>query len=162
MLDGAFLFAAFAAAVGSGLIAGTFFAFSSFVMRALGRLPPAEGMAAMQSINVVVLNPVFLGVFLGSTVLSAVAAAGGWYRWGKPGAACLLAGAALYLLGTFLVTGIFNVPLNNALAEVTPSDPAAAGRWTQYMNCWTAWNHVRTVAALGATAAFIQALRAWE
>jgi len=44
-------------ALGSGLIAGAFFAFSTFVMGALGRLPAAHGIAAMQSINVVVINP---------------------------------------------------------------------------------------------------------
>jgi uncharacterized membrane protein len=40
------------AALGCGLNAGVFFAFSSFVMAALRRLPPAQGIAAMQSINV--------------------------------------------------------------------------------------------------------------
>ena len=53
-------------ALGCGLIAGVFFAFSSFVMKALSRIPAAQGIAAMQSINVVVLNPVFLGVFFGA------------------------------------------------------------------------------------------------
>jgi uncharacterized membrane protein len=52
------------AALGCGLIAGVFFAFSAFVMKALGRLPPAEGIAAMQSINIAVINPVFLTAFL--------------------------------------------------------------------------------------------------
>lgn len=55
-------------ALGSGLIAGVFFAFSTFVMTALARRPPAEGMAAMQAINVAVLNPLFLGVFVGTAV----------------------------------------------------------------------------------------------
>ena len=48
--------ATFLAAIGSGLIAGVFFAFSTFVMRALGRRPPTEGMAAMQAINVAVIR----------------------------------------------------------------------------------------------------------
>ncbi len=60
------------AALGSGLIAGTFFVFSAAIMTALGRLPPQEGIRAMQSINRVILNPIFLGVFLGTGVLSAV------------------------------------------------------------------------------------------
>ena len=41
----------FIAALGSGLVAGIFFAFSNFVMKALARVPPAQGVAAMQSIN---------------------------------------------------------------------------------------------------------------
>ena len=53
----------FVAAVGSGVVAGIFFAFSNFVMKALARVPPAQGIAAMQSINVVVLNRWFFAVF---------------------------------------------------------------------------------------------------
>ncbi len=46
-------------AVGCGLMAGFFFAFSICVMKALEALPPAQGIAAMQSINVAVINPCF-------------------------------------------------------------------------------------------------------
>lgn len=53
-----------AALIGSALIGGAFFAFSSFVMKALARLPFTEGIATMQSINIVVINPLFLGTFL--------------------------------------------------------------------------------------------------
>ncbi len=42
----------FAAVLGSGLVAGIFFAFSSFVMRALGQLRENQGIAAMKAINV--------------------------------------------------------------------------------------------------------------
>ena len=38
------------ATVGSALIAGVFFAFSTFVITALSRLPAEQGVAAMQSI----------------------------------------------------------------------------------------------------------------
>ena len=49
----------FVSALGSGLIAGFFFAFSIVVMKALAQQPPPQGIAAMQSINIAVLNPVF-------------------------------------------------------------------------------------------------------
>ena len=146
-------------ALGTGLIAGVFFAFSSFVMRALARLAHPRGMAAMQSINVAVLNPVFLGVFLGTAVLCAGALIAGLFRRDAPGAVFVLAGAVLYLAGTFLVTIAANVPWNDALAAVAPDDPRAAETWTLYSRRWTAWNHVRTLAALAASASFIVALR---
>lgn len=41
-----------AAALGAGALGGVFYAFSSFVMPALERLPDAQGLQAMQSINV--------------------------------------------------------------------------------------------------------------
>lgn len=163
MTDDGLLFALkLASALGCGLIAGVFFAFSSFVMRAFARLPPAEGMAAMQSVNVAVLNPLFLGVFLGTALLCGLAAAASWLRWSGPGSAWLLAGALLYLVGTFLVTVAFNVPRNEALAAVSavsPASPEAAKLWAGYLVSWTAWNHVRTAAALAAAAAFSVSLR---
>ena len=58
------------ALLGSALIGGIFFAFSNFIMKALAKLPAAEGIAAMQSINVVVLNKWFLGVFTGTALVS--------------------------------------------------------------------------------------------
>jgi uncharacterized membrane protein len=147
------------AALGSGLIAGVFFAFSSFVMKALSRIPAAEGIAAMQSINVVVLNPVFLSVFVGTAAACLIAIVFAWLRWNQPGAGYLLAGGLLYLIGTFLVTVAFNVPRNDVLAAVAPVDPESAKLWAGYVSSWTAWNHVRTVAALAAAASFSLALR---
>ena len=152
-------FLALSAALGCGLIAGVFFAFSAFVMRAFARLPPAEGIAAMQSVNVAVLNPLFLTVFMGTAAACVVAIVFSWLRWREPGAAYLLAGGLLYLVGTFLVTIAFNVPRNDALAAVAPADPESAKLWASYLTSWTAWNHVRTVAALTAAALFTLAFR---
>lgn len=139
-------------ALGSGLIAGVFFAFSSFVMKALARIQPPQGIAAMQSINIVVINPLFLGAFLGTAVACLVLAVSTLFAWGAPGAAYLLAGGLLYVIGTFLVTMVFNVPLNNALAAVDPTGAEGVRLWTVYLSRWTAWNHVRTAAALVAAA----------
>ena len=83
----------FAAALGSGLMAGTFFAFSVFVMGALGRLPPEQGIAAMQSINIVVINRVFLAVFAGTAVISAALALTAVLGWHADGADWILTGS---------------------------------------------------------------------
>lgn len=146
------------AALGSGLIAGVFFAFSTFVMKALARLPPSEGIAAMQAINVTVLNPWFLGVFFSTAVACVVALFVALTHWREPGAVYLLVGGAFYLIGTFLVTIVFNVPKNQALASNAPSGPDAANVWTGYLVSWTNWNHVRTAAAFVAAALFSIAL----
>lgn len=145
-------------ALGCGLIAGVFFAFSTFIMKALARLPSGQGMAAMQSINVVVLNPWFLGAFFGTGVACILALISSLMRWHEPGAVYLFAGSALYLVGTLLVTIVFNVPRNQSLASVAATDPDGANRWAGYITSWTAWNHVRTIAALAAAASFSVAL----
>lgn len=148
----------FCAALGCGLVAGTFFAFSTFIMKALGRVPPAQGMAAMQSINVTVINPSFMGALFGTGAVCVFLAVTALRSWHEPGAVCLLVGSLLYVLGTVGVTIVFNVPLNNALAAVGPDSAEGAKLWRHYLVKWTAWNHVRTAAALAAAAALTIAL----
>ena len=149
----------FLLALGSGLIAGAFFAFSSFVMGALGRLPAAQGIAAMQSINVVVINPVFLGVFMGTALLALLAAGYAFFHLSTPGMGYVALGGLLYVIGCFAVTAFGNVPLNDALVPLDPGSTEAAEFWTRYLKEWVMWNHVRTVASLAASGAFIWALR---
>jgi uncharacterized membrane protein len=146
-------------ALACALVAGFFYAFSIGVMKALEKLPPPQGIAAMQSINVAVINPWFLGVFLGTALASGFAVVASLVRWRVPGAPLWLLGGVLYLAGTFAVTMLFNVPRNNALAALAPASPDAAAFWTNYLSAWTAWNHVRMLAALAATASFTLALR---
>jgi uncharacterized membrane protein len=141
-----------AAALGCGLMAGVFFAFSAFVMRALARLPPAHGIAAMQSINVAVINPWFMTAFLGTGLGCLLLAVSSLLRAEGSETVHLLAGSLLYLVGTVLVTLVFNVPRNDALAAVDPSSAEGARLWAGYVRGWSAWNHVRTAAALAAAA----------
>ena len=138
------------ALLGSALVGGVFFAFSSFLMKALERVPPGEGIGAMQSINVVVLNASFLGAFIGTAVVSLGAGGLALAGWDRPSAPFFLGGALCYVVGTFLVTGLGNVPLNDRLAAVSASDPTALEVWQHYLSRWTMWNHVRTAAAMAA------------
>lgn len=157
-MDQALFVVTLLSALGCGLIAGAFFAFSSFVMKALGRLPPEQGIAAMQSINVVVINPVFLGVFVGTAIACGVLAVSSLFRLHAAGSGYVLAGGALYVIGTFVVTMTMNVPRNNALAAADPKSADGASIWADYLSSWTAWNTVRTIAALLACASLIAAL----
>ncbi len=134
--------------LGSALVGGIFFAFSSFVIKALARVPSAEGIGAMQSINVVVLNPSFLAAFIGTAVVSLGAVVLALAGWGRPSAPFFLGGALFYLVGTLLVTMLGNVPLNDQLAAVSATDPGARDVWEHYVSRWIVWNHVRTAAAM--------------
>ncbi len=157
-MDQALFVVTLVSALGCGLIAGAFFAFSSFVMKSLARLPAEQGIAAMQSINIVVINRWFMGAFFG-TALACLAAATAGARLEHAATAYLIAGSVLYVIGTIGVTMACNVPRNDALASLIPSAPQAAALWQNYLSTWTAWNTVRTVAAFAASAAFILALR---
>ena len=140
--------------LGCGLIAGVFFAFSNFVMNALSRLTPAQGIAAMQSINITVINPWFMTVFLG-TAATCIFLAFSSLKWHQSGAAYLLIGSLLYLVGTVGVTIAFNVPLNDALAKIEPGSAEGAKLWASYLVSWTMWNHIRALAAFAAAGLLI-------
>lgn len=144
--------------LGCGLIAGVFFAFSTFVMKALAQQPPAQGITTMQSINITVINPWFMTAFLGTAATCLFLAIASLLKWYQPGAVYLLVGSLIYLIGTFLVTMVGNVPLNEALAIADPNSTDGAKLWATYLINWTLWNHVRTVAAILATASLTIAI----
>lgn len=149
--------AVLAAALGSGLMAGLFFAFSNFVMRALGRLPPEEGVAAMQAINKTVQNALFFLVFFGTAALSLLLAVLALVDRQGAGSGLLLAGALSYLFGNLAVTVGRNVPLNQALARRDPAAAETAAYWRSYQRAWTAWNHLRSVSGAAAMLLFAAA-----
>jgi uncharacterized membrane protein len=158
MIDEVLFVLTLLSALGCGLIAGVFFAFSAFVMKALSRLPAAHGIAAMQSINVTAITPLFMAALFGTAAACVLLAVLSLSLWHKPGAAYLLAGSLLYLVGTILVTIILNVPRNEALAAVDPASADSASLWRGYLRGWTAWNHVRAAAALAGAALLAIAL----
>ena len=131
-----------ATAIACAAVGGVFLAFSSFVMRALTRIPPEQGIAAMQSINIVVINPVFMTALFGTGVACAAWALYAVMQWHGAASACLIGGSLSYLLGTIVVTMVCNVPLNGALAAMNPASSNAASSWAEYARQWTAWNHV--------------------
>jgi uncharacterized membrane protein len=147
------------AAVGAGVSGGVFFAFSTFVMKALGRLPDGEAISAMNAINKAAPSPVFMLALFGTGAVSVALSVVALRHLDQSWAAYVLIGGALYLV-CLVLTMAYHVPHNEALALVDPRSPGAARAWAQYHSPWTAWNHVRTVTALAGATAFISALRA--
>jgi uncharacterized membrane protein len=160
MSDAIFLTLTFATALGSAIVGGVYFGFSAFIMKALARLPPAHGIAAMQSINVTVITPWFLIPFIGTAIAAGALILVVALGWGDVEVAVIVVGAGLYLIGSFGVTIACNVPRNDELALVEPDSAAAVTTWRRYLPSWTAWNTVRTVASLGAAAMLMGGLAA--
>ena len=134
-------------AISSGLMAGTYFAFSSFIMQSLSALDGVEGMRAMNAINEVILRSLFMPLFFASAVFALVLVGGGLWTWGEPDSLWATAAGSIYVIGMFGVTALFNVPLNNALAKAGgESNPEQV--WAHYCTVWTRWNSIRAVASL--------------
>jgi uncharacterized membrane protein len=143
---------AIATALGSGLTAGVWFTFSGFVMPALNRLAPAEGIGAMQSINRLAVTPPLIIVMFATALGCLGLAVWALVSLGQVEAWLVLAAAALYLIGTMGVTRAANVPRNDALERLDAHGPGAAESWAWYVREWTVWNSVRLVASLAAAA----------
>ncbi|MFB9149719.1 anthrone oxygenase family protein [Roseovarius ramblicola] len=142
-------------ALGMALVAGVFLAFSDFVMRALGLARGLAGVEAMQAINREVYGSAFLVALLG---LAPVAVALGLYavmRAEGSAAPWFIAGAALYVIGTVLVTMLGNVPMNKRLDAMATDAPETLVYWRQYARRWTRFNHLRTLASGLAAGAFM-------
>ncbi len=145
-------------AIGTGLMAGVYFAFSTFVMTALGSVPQAAGIAAMQSIDRVIYQSLFMPLFLGTTLASVLLVVLALLRWAEAGSGLMVAAGVVYVVGMFACTMFFNVPLNTSLASVEPSSAESAAVWARYLREWTLWNHVRTVASAASAALYIAAI----
>jgi uncharacterized membrane protein len=159
-MDGFLFGLTLVAVVGAGLVGGVFFAFSNFVMKALGRLRPSEGAAAMQSINITVITPTFMTALFGMGLVSLVLIVWGLVDLDEPYAGWLIAGGVIYVIGEIATTGGYHVPRNNALARVDPESEEGTRVWKTYLVEWTRMNHVRTAAGLASAALFAVALQA--
>ena len=146
------------AALGCGLMAGVYFTFSAFGMTALGRIPTEGGIAAMQSINRVIVRSAFMPLFLGTTILSLVLAGVAVVEWSERGDLPMLVAGVVYFFSMFVCTAVFNVPFNNALDAADPRSPKGAALWARYLRTWTRWNHVRTIGSTLASGLFIWSL----
>jgi uncharacterized membrane protein len=148
-----------AAAIGSGVVGGVLFAFSTFIMNALNRLPATQSISAMQAINKAAPNALFMTALFGTAAACVALAIAALFGRGNPATTYQLAGSALYLLAV-VVTIAYHVPRNNALATLDPANVDAARHWPTYMSRWTAWNHVRATASIAGAAVLTVGLRA--
>lgn len=150
----------FIAVLCTALLAGSFFAFSAFFMRALHGLSAERGIVAMQATIRAIKKIAFLVLFFGTAVLCAALGILALLRWGTPGSTLTLLGAVFFLAGAFAVTMLCSLPLNSQLLAAAPDAPNMASFWRYFQNAWVRWNHIRTIATLMACACFVLALAA--
>jgi uncharacterized membrane protein len=137
------------AAFTTALIAGLFYSYSCSVNAGLGKLPDAGYLAAMQSINREILNPLFFMSFMGTLIFLPV---GTWLQYSNPVSTrfyLMLAATLVYAIGTFGVTILGNVPLNNALDgfQLQSSSPDLLHQQRElFEKPWNRLHSIRTIA----------------
>ena len=151
--------ASVATAIGAATTGGVYFAFSSFVMTGLRRLPHRDGIVAMQAINRAAPSPLFMLAMFGTAAASVAVGIAALRRHDGAASTMLATGCGLYV-ASVVTTMAFHIPRNEALATLDPSGATASAAWHRFAGEWTAGNHVRTVLALGGAAAMIASLQA--
>jgi uncharacterized membrane protein len=146
------------AALTSGAIGGLLFAFSNVVMPSLQKQPSDSAVKSMQTVNLQIVNPLFLALFLAPALLSLALLFLAYRVASQPWAPFIFWASGLYLLGVIGITFACNIPMNNRLASWRSNLLPTRDFWEDYGRAWTNWNHLRTLAALGSSLAFSLAL----
>lgn len=146
------------AVIACGLVAGVFLTFSDFVMRSLGKAETAAGVEVMQVINREVFKTVFMVLLIGFSVLSPLFVGYAYAYMTGPAAFWIMAGGSVYFVGVFVVSMVFNVPMNGRLDKLDYAGAAAAAYWVQtYLPRWTFWNYVRAISSAAAAVFYLLA-----
>ena len=127
-------------------------------MKALGDLPARRASPPCRRINRAAPNPLFMLVLFGTAVPARAGGPAGAARASRGRCGCRAA-PACYLVGIVL-TAVYHVPHNDALALVDPNAAGAAGTWHTYLVGWNLLNHVRTLTSAAAAVCFTLAARA--
>lgn len=142
----------------TGIMAGIYLVFSIVVMKSLNELPPIQGAQAMNKINDVILNTIFIPIFFGTTLWFAGLIAWEISDWQGSQSISLIAASLIYIVGMFLVTVFGNVPLNNQLKRSENDEVQLQTSWKIYQDQWTRLNHIRSLACAASCSLLAMAL----
>ena len=142
--------------IACGLVSGVFLAFSGFIMRSLGKAKTSAGIEVMQIINREVWPTLFITLLLGMSALSPGLMAYAYFQIEGTASTLIIMGGAIYLMGAFVVSLVFNVPMNNRLDASECASVEAAIYWTNsYVPRWTFWNYVRAASSGSAAICYL-------
>ncbi|HWW42398.1 DUF1772 domain-containing protein [Pedobacter sp.] len=139
----------------AGLIAGLFYSWSCSVIPGLSRLSDKNYLAAMQSINKAILNPVFFVSFIGTLVLLPLSTYQFYIRPLSIQFWLLAIATLIYTIGVFGVTVFGNVPLNDQLAAFNLSSAGPAEIVAHRMKFEGAWNNFNTLRTISAVSVLV-------
>ena len=134
----------------TGLMAGVFGLYSNAIMPGLRRTDDRTFVAAFQSIDRAIINPVFMATFLGALVLTALTALLHFTGEARSLLPWIVAALVLYLV-VFVVTIRVNVPRNNeikAAGDVDRMTDVHGVRERFNEARWVRWNHLRAFASI--------------
>lgn len=136
----------------TGLSAGLFYAWEFSVIPGTKQIDDHSYISTMQAINKAIINPAFMLIFFGALIFQIAST----FQYRDSTAFWILLGALLtYLTGTILVTGLGNVPLNNALEALNLKELSAEQLSNQRAHYELQWNRLHKIRTAFAVLSFI-------
>jgi len=137
----------------TGFMAGIFFTWTNAVTPGIGKLNDLEYLKALQSMNRVILNPLFHIAFIAPILLLITSV---FFNYAVTPVAVfrfILTATFIYISGAFLVTILGNIPLNNLLDQSnleTLNVEDLQKLRTQIEVPWNQFNLIRTLSSFTA------------
>jgi uncharacterized membrane protein len=139
------------AVVLAGLSAGFFYAWQVSVIPGTKKVPDLYYLEVMQSINRAILNPSFFLVFIGSLIVLSISSIY-QFNTNKWVFALMLTASCMYAIGTFGVTALGNVPLNDQLDVMNIAENGARelSEFREFYEAkWNRFHLIRTIFSVG-------------
>ena len=139
------------ASLSTGIMAGIFFIWTNAVKPGIGKLNDMGYLSAFQSMNRVILNPTFIGIFIAPVILIPLATFLHFDIFPVYKFWMLLAATLFYWIGTFGVTIRGNIPLNDILDKTNLdniSPEQAKSLRERIENKWNSFNLIRTLTSV--------------
>jgi len=138
----------------TGLMAGIFFTWSNAVKPGIGKLSDLEYLRALQSMNRVILNKAFIGIFLGAVI--AVALVPIFHFKLSPDNIFWIFILALvtYWIGLFCITVFGNIPLNEILDKINLESIALEEIKALRTSTEVKWNNLNLIRSISSGITF--------
>ena len=143
----------------TGLSAGLFYAWSVSVIPGTQKIDDLSYLHTMQSINREILNPAFFIIFFGS-LITLFCSTFFTYSVSTTAFWVLIIATGFYLVGTVVVTGLGNVPLNNELEALKISELSTQEITEFRMYYESRWNKLHTYRMLFSVFSFVMTMLA--
>ncbi len=149
------IIALFLATMSTGLMSGIFFTWTNAVTPGIGKLKDVEYLAALQAMNRVILNPLFYIVFIGPILTLPLATALNYNSEPSLIFKILIISSMIYLPGSFLITILGNIPLNNLLHRSDLENFSVEEAKTLRDKIETKWNTFNLIRTITSSITFI-------
>ncbi|MDA8972717.1 DUF1772 domain-containing protein [Saprospiraceae bacterium] len=138
----------------TGLMAGIFFTWSNAVKPGIGKLSDLEYLRALQSMNRVILNKAFIGIFLGAVI--AVALVPIFHFKLSPDNIfwILILALVTYWIGVFGITVFGNIPLNEILDKINLESIALEEIKALRTSTEVKWNNLNLIRSISSGLTF--------